>query len=82
MSKVTFDNSQSSFFKTLKGKVDKYFADHQIDPTGNSKLYLKSVLQIISAMGVYIVLVFFYPRSCCSSYSVWLAWFEYGGNWI
>ena len=61
MSKVTFDNSQSSFFKTLKGKVDKYFADHQIDPTGNSKLYLKSVLQIVSAMGLYIVLVFFTP---------------------
>ncbi|HRI78069.1 MAG TPA: acyl-CoA desaturase [Cyclobacteriaceae bacterium] len=60
MPKVTFDN-QSSFFRTLKEKVDKYFADHKLDPTGNSKLYLKSILQISSALALYIVLVFFTP---------------------
>jgi linoleoyl-CoA desaturase len=61
MIKVTFDNSQSSFFKTLKEKVDKYFHEHQIDPTGNGKLYMKSVIQILSAFSLYVLLVFFTP---------------------
>ncbi len=61
MLKVTFDNSQSLFFKTLKEKVDKYFDDQHLDPAGNAKLYFKSVIQVLSALGIYLVLVFFTP---------------------
>ena len=58
MLKFTFDNSQSDFFKTLKEKVDGYFADKQINPTGNGKIYFKGALQVATAILIYIVLVF------------------------
>jgi len=62
MVKYTFDTGKSSFFKNLKEKVDGYFAEKKIHPTGNGKLYLKGVLQILSAAGLYTVLVFFTPH--------------------
>jgi linoleoyl-CoA desaturase len=60
MLKYTFDN-QGTFFKTLKAKVDDYFADRKIDPAGNRKLYFKSALQVVSAAALYVTLVFFTP---------------------
>ena len=61
MLKYTFDNSKSNFFKILKEKVDGYFVDCNLDPSGNSKLYIKGALQVLSATVMYGVLVFFTP---------------------
>ncbi len=61
MLKYTFDTTNSIFFKSLKEKVDRYFVDHKIYSTGNARLHIKGVLQIISAITIYIVLVFFTP---------------------
>ncbi len=66
MLKFTFDNSQSTFFKTLKGRVDAYFAETELDPAGNRQLYLKGAIQMITAAGLYIVLVFFTPTPLIS----------------
>ncbi len=71
MIKVTFDNNQSPFFKSLKEKVDRYFAIRRIDPSGNWRLYLKSIIQFASAIILYVTLVFFTPATpvaivlCC-----------------
>ena len=61
MSKVTFDNSQSVFFKTLKEKVDNYFATHNLNPSGNWRLYVKGSFQFLTAATLYVILVFFTP---------------------
>jgi linoleoyl-CoA desaturase len=61
MSKVSFKSPSTPFFKTLKEKVDQYFVENQIHPTGGRKLYIKSVIQIISAIALYTWLVFFTP---------------------
>jgi linoleoyl-CoA desaturase len=61
MLKYTFDTSQNSFFKSLKQKVDNYFAENDLNPAGNSKLYGKSIMQVLAAAGLYVVLVFFTP---------------------
>ena len=61
MLKYTFDNSQGSFFKALKENVDHYFTEKKIDPSGNTKLYFKSILQVLSAAVLYVALVFFTP---------------------
>jgi linoleoyl-CoA desaturase len=61
MLKFTFDNSQSAFFKNLKARVDGYFSETQLDPTGNGKLYLKGTIQVFTAAVLYTVLVFFTP---------------------
>lgn len=61
MQKITFNNKNNQFYKSLKDKVDLYFLTHQLDSKGNSSLYLKSALQISSALALYISLVFFTP---------------------
>lgn len=61
MSKVTFNNKQSPFFKALKGKVDAYFSTNQLHPYGSSRLLLKSIFQVSTAIVLYTILVFFNP---------------------
>jgi linoleoyl-CoA desaturase len=60
MLKYNFDNG-GSFFKQLRRKVELHFANGNLHPAGNTKLYLKSVLQIVSAVVLYVVLVFYTP---------------------
>lgn len=66
MLKYTFDSDHNSFFKLLKQKVDNYFAEHNLSPAGNGKLYTKSVVQILAAVSLYVVLVFFTPPAFVS----------------
>ncbi len=66
MQKVSFNNKDSVFFNALKSKVDSYFKSNNIRETGNYKLYLKTVFLSISAIALYLILVFFTP-------SVWLS---------
>jgi len=61
MSKITFNNKQSPFFKALKEKVDEYFSQNGIHKAGNRKLLYKSILQVASALILYVILVFFTP---------------------
>ncbi|QHT65284.1 acyl-CoA desaturase [Rhodocytophaga rosea] len=61
MSKVTFNNKQSPFFKSLKEKVDQYFASNHLHPSGNNTLLIKGLIQVSSAILLYILLVFFTP---------------------
>ena len=61
MLKYTFDPGKGLFFKTLKEKVDVYFADKKLNTAGDKKLYFKSALQVLCAITLYTVLVFFTP---------------------
>jgi len=59
LTKVSFNNKNNAFFKSLKEKVDLHFADKQTKVTGNFHLYFKSFLQVCTFLGLYISLVFF-----------------------
>lgn len=61
MVKITFSNSGSPFFKTLKGKVNNYFQDNGLSRTGGTKLFLKGFFITLSALSLYTILVFFTP---------------------
>jgi linoleoyl-CoA desaturase len=50
-----------SFQAELKKRVDAYFAEKNIKPTGNWKLYLKTAIISISFVAIYVTLVFFTP---------------------
>src|SRR3546814_762393 len=71
MSKVTFNNTNSPFFKSLKAKVNRYFAENHLSRTGGARLFLKSLFIALSAITIYTVLVFFTPPTpiaiilCC-----------------
>jgi linoleoyl-CoA desaturase len=57
MGKVTFDNSNRMFFKSLKAAVDEHFNTKGIKPTGNWKLYSKTLILIPAAIATYVVLL-------------------------
>ena len=59
MQKATFDRSQNSFFIALKAKVDRYFSENKLDQAGNNRLYIKGGIQVLSAIGLYVAVVFF-----------------------
>lgn len=59
--KVSFNNTQAPFFKSVKAKVDNYFKSENIEPSGSSRLLLKGLIQVATAVGLYVVLVFFTP---------------------
>jgi len=61
MSKISFNHTQSLFFKSLKTKVDAYFAANQLNRAGNRPLLFKSIIQVTSALVLYVLLVFYTP---------------------
>lgn len=61
MSKISFNNKQNPFFKTLKEKVDDYFQSNSLSHSGGTSLFVKSVIQISLAISLYVILVFFTP---------------------
>lgn len=53
MAKVTFDNRNNLFFQSLKTAVDQYFESNQLKKTGNWRLYIKTVILVSAAVGLY-----------------------------
>lgn len=66
MANVTFNNKNSVFYDSLKSRVDKYFSDHQIKKTGNSFLYLKTLILIPFAVIIYYSLLIVQPSAIVS----------------
>ena len=58
MPKVIFNNSNRSFFQSVKISVDAYFSSRQLKRTGNWKLYAKALILIPSAIAIYVYLLF------------------------
>ena len=59
MSKISFNNKNNLFYKTLKEKVDHYFESNDLNLTGNWKLYSKTIILCVSAITIYGVIMFF-----------------------
>lgn len=53
----------STFHQELKKRVNQYFQENQISPTGNFSLYFKAILLWTLYIGLYVHLVFFTPPS-------------------
>ena len=74
--KVTFNNKNKVFFNALKAEVDAYFERNSIKKTGNWKLYLKTMILIPSAIGIYSLLMFVQMPALLSIF----LWFGFGLN--
>jgi linoleoyl-CoA desaturase len=59
MSRIIFNNKNSLFYTALKSEVNEYFLQRRLEKTGNWKLYLKTVILIPVAVGLYISLLAF-----------------------
>jgi linoleoyl-CoA desaturase len=57
MPKITFNNSNNTFFQSVRKSVDAYFKTHQLKRTGNWKLHLKAWILIPAAIGIYLFLL-------------------------
>src|SRR5690606_18920160 len=62
MSKISFNNKNNSFSKTLKKKVNNYFLENKISNTGTASLFLKGSILVLTAAAAYSILVFFTPH--------------------
>lgn len=66
--RITFPTS-SKFTIVLRSRVDEYFREHHIAPTGNRELYIKTFFGYSLFLASYIFLVFF-------AESLWMALFS------
>jgi linoleoyl-CoA desaturase len=57
----SFDNTKSSFFTVLKGRVSDYFTENNLNQSGGWRLIVKSTFLVTTAIGLYFTLVFFTP---------------------
>jgi linoleoyl-CoA desaturase len=62
MNKISFKNSNPVFYKALKERVNAYFDQNNITTSGGRELFFKGCLLLLSAIGIYITLVFFTPN--------------------
>jgi linoleoyl-CoA desaturase len=74
--KVTFNNKNKVFFNALKEEVDAYFERNGIKKTGNWKLYLKTMILIPGALGLYALLMFVQMPALLTVF----LWFLFGLN--
>jgi linoleoyl-CoA desaturase len=74
--KVTFNNKNKVFFNALKEEVDAYFESNGIKKTGNWKLYLKTMILIPGAIGLYTLLMLVPMPSLLAVF----VWFLFGLN--
>lgn len=57
MGKLVYNNKKAVFFKALKVDVEQYFLEHKLQKTGDWRLYLKSLILILSASALYVYLI-------------------------
>ncbi len=57
MTRVTFNNQKSVFFRSISSKVDQYFKENNLKRTGNRKLYIKAAILLIGAFLTYMTLL-------------------------
>jgi linoleoyl-CoA desaturase len=62
MIKPKFSVQGSQFHQVLKTRINEYFSQNNIQPTGNWHLYLKAIILLMAFIGTYIHMVFFYQN--------------------
>jgi linoleoyl-CoA desaturase len=58
MAKISFNNSNSMFFQSLKNSVEDYFKSKRLSKTGDWRLYIKASILIPLAICTYLALMF------------------------
>jgi len=61
MYKISFAGKNNSFHQDVKNSVEKYFSATRLSKTGNWKLYLKTLVLVPAAMGLYLFLLYSHP---------------------
>lgn len=58
MSTPKFNSNNQDFFKTLRKRVEEYFKTNNIEKTGNSTMYIKTIVMLAMYIIPYFVLIF------------------------
>lgn len=70
MTPIRFEGRNAQFFSTLRNRIDQYFTDNNIKPTGNWKLYLKTIVFFTTLIGLYVYLMVGHPESVALRLSI------------
>lgn len=57
MAKVSFNNSHNMFFQSLRKSVEDYFKTNGKKKTGDWRLYIKTIILVPAAIGIYLSLI-------------------------
>lgn len=57
--KLSFKKPYTSFYSTLKSRVDAYFTENKISDKANTEMVLKTIILLSSAVAVYSLIVWF-----------------------
>ncbi|MFZ5552308.1 MAG: fatty acid desaturase family protein [Bacteroidota bacterium] len=60
--KVRFSKKPTTFFAEIRSKTEAYFKENNIRPTGDYRLWVKTIFFILAFTGGYVWLVFFTPE--------------------
>ena len=63
MSTVKFNNKRCNIFPELKQRINQYFEQNKIKPTGNLKLYAQNHYTFHRFSGTLYCIIFFYPEN-------------------
>ncbi len=61
MKKIIFNNQNSPFYESVKADVQTYFKEKLKPSTGDFRLYSKTIILLLSFVGIYTWLIFFTP---------------------
>lgn len=59
--KLSFNNRKQDFSIALRKTVDQYFATTGLSKTGDSRLFLKTIILLSCAVGLYFLIIFITP---------------------
>lgn len=58
MAKITFSNRNNDFYQSVKIAVEEYFVSRKIKKTGDWRLFSKTIILVLAAVGIYCTLLF------------------------
>ena len=63
MTSIRFEGRNAEFFATLRNRINAYFSENNLQPTGNWKLYWKTIILFATLIGSYLMVILLHPEN-------------------
>ena len=63
MTSIRFEGRNGEFFSTMRNRINEYFSENNLQPTGNWKLYWKTIILFSVLIGCYLMILLLHPEN-------------------
>ena len=63
MTSIRFEGRNGEFFSTMRNRINEYFSENNLQPTGNWKLYWKTIILFSVLTGCYLMVLMLHPEN-------------------